>query len=183
METRTYPKWLLQYYREAEIRSADLLQRLLRHADDPELQIDLTRQLADEARHIQLWTELMSELGISLTPRKRGYRHYLHKYTGMPSSVLDALALVHAVEERVQQRYREHLPHAGQAPRIVTMLQALAADEEWHLQDVRRWLAKLEKRDGRTRVAAALDYYRPLEARAYADLIESTKHCRIAREG
>lgn len=172
VEVRTYPTWLLHYYREAEVRSADLLQRLLRRVADPELQIALTCQLADEAHHIQRWTELMSALGVPPAAAKGGYRHYLHKYTGMPSNVLDTLALLHAVEEHVQQRYREHIPHARQAPRIVETLQALAADEEWHMQGVRRWLAKFEKQEGRTRVAAALDYYWPLEAHAYADLID-----------
>lgn len=40
------------------------------------------------------------------------------------------------------------------------------------MQGVRGWLATLEKQKGRTRVAAALDYYRSAEARAYADLID-----------
>ncbi|MBI3756820.1 MAG: ferritin-like domain-containing protein [Deltaproteobacteria bacterium] len=172
MGTSTYPRWLLSYYREAEVRSADLLQRLLRQADDPALQIYLTRQLADETHHIQMWTELMSELGEPPTALKRGYRHYLHKYTGMPSNVLDLLALTCVVEERVQQRYRDHIPQAGHESRIADTLQALVADEEWHVQGIRHWLAKLEKQEGRTRVAAALDYYLSLEELAYVDLID-----------
>ena len=177
MTTSTYPLWLLSYYREAEARSADLLQRLLRQADDPELQIHATRQLADEARHMQMWTELLSELGAPLTAMKKGYRHYLHKYAGMPSNVLDLLALTYVVEARVQQRYRDHAPQAGEDRRIVETLQALAADEEWHVQGVRKWLATLEKQKGRTRVAAALDSYRSAEASAYADLIDGAgKH-------
>ena len=171
VESSTYPMWLLSYYREAEVRSADLLQRLLRQTDNPEWQIYLTRQLVDEARHIQLWTELMSELGESLAAPKRGYRHYLQKYVGTPSNLLDSLALICAVEEQIQQRYRDHLPQAGQEPRIAAALQILAADEEWHVQGVRNWLTKVEKQGGRTRVAAALDYYRALEALAYDDLI------------
>ncbi len=172
MVTSTYPVWLLNYYREAEVRSADLLQRLLRHLDNPELQIPVTRQLADEARHSQIWTELLSELGAPLTAMKKGYRHYLHKYAGMPSSVLDLLALLYVVEERVQQRYRDHAPQAGEDKRIGETRQTLVADEEWHVQGVCGWLAKLEKQQGRTRVAAALDYYRSAEASAYADLID-----------
>jgi rubrerythrin len=175
VNTSSYPRWLLRYYREAEIRSADLLQRLLRQADDPELQIHLTRQLADEARHIQMWTELMSELGESLAPPKRGYRQYLQKYAGAPSNVCDSLALMCAVEERVQQRYRDHLPQAKQEPRIAEMLRTLVEDEEWHVQGVRAWLTKLEKQEGRTRVAAARDYYRPLEALAYVDLMDGVE--------
>jgi rubrerythrin len=169
--TSMYPVWLLNYYREAEVRSADLLQRLLRHTDNPELQIAVTRQLADEARHMQIWTELLSELGEPLVSMKKGYRYYLHTYAGMPTNVLHLLTLVYVVEERVQQRYREHLVQVGEGAHLVEMLRTLAADEEWHVQGVRGWLAKLEKQQGRTRVAAALDYYRSAEASAYADLI------------
>jgi tRNA isopentenyl-2-thiomethyl-A-37 hydroxylase MiaE len=164
--------WLFHYYREAEVRSADLLQRLLRQTEDPELQIYATRQLADEARHIQLWTELLSDLGEPLAALKKGYRHYLHTRAGMPTSVLDLLALTYVVEARVQQRYRDYAPQAGEDQRIVETLQTLATDEEWHVQGVRDWLAKQERQAGRTRVAAALDYYRSSEANAYADLID-----------
>jgi len=89
----TSQTWPLSYFREAKVCSADLLQRLLRRTDDPELQIDLTRQLADEARHIQLLSELILELGgpagvepegISASPAPKG-RHPLND-PGPPGS-------------------------------------------------------------------------------------------------
>jgi hypothetical protein len=167
----SYSRWLLHYYREAEMRSADLLQRLLRQTEDPDLLVYLTRQLADEASHIQMWSELMSEMGESLVPPKRGYRQYLQKHAGLPDMVCNSLALICAVEEHVQQRYRDHLSQAASEPRIVALLEQLATDEEWRVQGVRQWLAKQEKREGQTRVNAALDYYRSAEAMAYAELI------------
>jgi hypothetical protein len=51
MECGAYQLWLLSYYREAELRGADLLQRLLRKTDDPDLQLNLTHHFADEAPH------------------------------------------------------------------------------------------------------------------------------------
>jgi len=163
--------WLLNYYREAEVRSADLLQRLLRYTEDPELQIYLTRQLADEARHIQLWTEAIHELGGRLLTTRKGYRHCLQRRAGTPKSVLELVGLMHVVEERVQRRYQTHISQIGEHPRIRDVLQTLVVDESWHLTGVQVWLAKMEKQEGKTRVAAILDYYRPLEARAYADLV------------
>jgi hypothetical protein len=90
----------------------------------------------------------------------------------MPSKILDLLALICAVEARVQQRYRDHIPQAGQAPRIAAAIRVSVTDEEWHMQGMRSWLAKLEKQEGRTRVVAALDYYRSVEALAYDDLLD-----------
>jgi hypothetical protein len=63
MERVTYQIWLLSYYREAELRGADLLQRLLRKTEDPDLQFNLTHHFADEAHHAWLWTELIHKLG------------------------------------------------------------------------------------------------------------------------
>lgn len=167
----TSPMWPLSYFREAEVRGADLLQRLLRQTDDPELQIYLTRQLADEARHIQLLSKLILELGGTLTSSRKGYRHHLHRKAGIPSTILDLLALTQVVEERVQQRYRGYVEWSGEDPRILETLQTIAADEGWHLVRIKDWLRKLEKMAGRTRVAATLDYYRGLEAKAYLELI------------
>jgi len=163
--------WPLGYFREAEVRSADLLQQLLRRTDDPELQIDLTRQLADEARHIQLLSELILELGGPLTSSRKGYRHHLHRKAGIPSTILGLLALTQVVEERVQQRYCAYVQRSGEDPRILETLHTIAADEGWHLIGIKDCLGKLEKMAGRTRVAATLDYYRRLEAKAYMELI------------
>lgn len=175
MESQTLPMWLLQYYREAEIRSADLLQRLLRYVDDPELQIDLTHQLADEARHIQLWTEIIETRGGCVTPVKKGYRNCLQRRAGNPTNILDLLALTHVVEERVQQRYHAHVSRIGDNSQVGETLRSLVGDESWHLAGVQRWLAKIEKQEGKTRVAALCDYYRLLEAKAYADLVSEVQ--------
>jgi len=176
----TYPIWLLSYYREAELRGADLLQRLLRRTDDPELQIKLTRHLVDEARHAWLWTELIYELGGEPAVIRNGYQQRLRRRLGLPSSVLDLLALTQVVEERVRQRYREHAARPIEDPRVVAVLQTMLADEEWHLAWVRDWLAKQEKKEGRTRIAAALDHYRALEVNAYAELMTEEEKLRAA---
>ena len=170
-EKVTYPIWLLRYYRAAELRGAGLLRRLLRKTDDPELQIKLTHHLADEAHHAWLWTELICELRGVPAAIHNGYQQRLRQQIGIPSSVLDLLALTHVVEERVQQRYREHAARPGEDPRTVAVLQTITADEDWHLAWVRKWLAEQEKKAGKEQVTAILDRYRALEANAYAELM------------
>jgi rubrerythrin len=171
MEDLTAQMRLLRYYRETEVRGAELLQRLLRKTEDPELQITLTRQLADEARHIQLWTELIGELGGTPTAFRKGYRQRLHRDVGIPSTELGLLALTLVIEERIQQRYREHAARRGEDPRIVALLRTLIVDEDWHLAGVKDCLVRQEKKEGRTRVAATLDHYRDAEANAFAKLV------------
>lgn len=167
----TYAIWVLSYYREAELRGADLLQRLLRRADDPVLQINLTRHLADEARHAWLWTKLVDDLGGEPAAIPNGYQRHLRRQVGIPSTVCELLALTHVVEERVQQRYREHAARPEQDPHTVAVLQTIITDEEWHVAWVRDWLAAHEKMPGGELVSALLDRYRALEANAYAELM------------
>ena len=84
------------------------------------------------------------------------------------------------MEERVRQRYREHASRPGEDPRIVEVLQAILADEEWHLTWVKDWLARQTKKAGRTRIIAALDHYWALEVNAYAELMMEEEKLRAA---
>jgi bacterioferritin (cytochrome b1) len=174
----TYPIWVLSYYREAELRGANLLQRLLRKADDPLLQINLTRHLADEAHHAWLWTELIEQLGGEPAVIHLGYQRRLRSQVGIPSTVIDLLALTHVVEERVQQRYREHAERPGEDSRTVAVLRTIIADEEWHLAWVKDWLAAHEQEHEGEPLSALLDRYRALEANAYAELMVEEERLR-----
>jgi rubrerythrin len=163
--------WLLSYYREAELRGADFLGRLLRRTDDPHLQINLTRHFADEARHAWLWTQRIQELGATPLPVLDGYQRRLRQYVGLPSSVFELLALTHVAEERVQQRYREHAARPGEDPQTVAVLRTIMTDEEWHLAWIETWLAEQAREYGAERIVALLERYRALEAKAYAELV------------
>jgi rubrerythrin len=174
----TYPMWILSYYREAELRGANLLQRLLRKTEDPQLLINLTRHLADEARHAWLWTELIHELGGVPLAIHKGYQHHLRHQVGIPSRVLNLLALTHVVEERVQQRYCEHAARSGEDQRTVAVLQAVMRDEQWHLAWVKDWLTHQEQQEGCGRVTELLHRYRALEAEAYAALMSEEERLR-----
>jgi hypothetical protein len=156
---------ILSMYREAEVRGAELLQRLLRNCDDPSMVIHLTGQLADETRHIQLLTDLLDEFG--------GIPRMIHKKAlpprcsnGSSTIVLETLAYLYATEARLQQRYREHAAQRGEDSRIVNTLRALVVDEEWHLIGVKALLTTQAQKFGRTRVLATMDYYWDLVRKA-----------------
>ena len=71
--------------------------------------------------------------------------------------MLDLLALTHVVEERVQQRYCEHVARPGENAQTVAVLQTIIADEQWHLAWVKEWLAQQEKKEERGRVKETLN--------------------------
>src|SRR5262245_13211477 len=109
---------VLNTYREAEVRGTELLQRLLRDNDDPKMTGYFTWQLADEARHIELLTGLISELGG--TPpviRKMALPARCNRNSSNPT--LEILAYLHATEACLQQRYLEHIRRRHADPRIV----------------------------------------------------------------
>ncbi len=149
---------ILRVYREAEVRGAELLQRLLHDSNDAKMVTHLTWQLADEARHIQMLTELICDLGGApiLVHKKALPARCSHH---LPVATLETLSYLYAAEARLQQHYRAHATRRGEDPRIVATLHTLVADEEWHLAGVEALLLRQEKVFGCTRVAATLDYY------------------------
>src|SRR5262245_52940739 len=48
---------LFNYYRDAEIRGATLLLKLLQRLDDPDAQVKLSKHLEEETHHAWLWTK------------------------------------------------------------------------------------------------------------------------------
>lgn len=170
MNERERQVLVFNYYRDAELRGAGLLARLLLRTDDPDLQIKLTRHLADESRHAWLWTERIVELGGAIILVPDGYQRQLKRRVGTPSTVLDLLALTYVVEERAQKRYHEHAVRPDVDPKTAALLEAMNEDEAWHLAWVGEKLRELEATEGKERCAAALARYRALENEVYTQL-------------
>ncbi len=183
MEERDYLVLVLSYYRDAELRGAGLLLRLLHHVQDPDLQIKLTRHLADETRHAWLWTQRILELGGPIPPVSGGYQHRLRGRVGIPGTLLDLLALTYVVEERAQRRYREHALRPQVDGQTLALLRAMNRDEEWHLAWVGEKLRELEAGEGGGRVGEALERYRALEGEVYARLEAEEERFLQEREG
>ncbi|MAE94253.1 MAG: hypothetical protein CL910_06290, partial [Deltaproteobacteria bacterium] len=65
---------IYSYYRNAEMHGSNLLLRLMRLLKDPVSQVNLTRHLADEARHAWIWTKRIRELGRAPIVVSDGYQ-------------------------------------------------------------------------------------------------------------
>lgn len=170
MDKKAYDILLFSYYREAELRGADLILRLINRTDNPELQENLTRHLADETNHVWLWTERIRALGGDPVKIDDGYHRHLRRKAGLPSTLLDLLALTYVVEERASKRYQEHAARADLDPDTYKALDTMRTDEDWHLSWVAEALKNLEKTEGAEKVEATLERYRKLEAEAFAEM-------------
>lgn len=170
MDKKAYDILLFSYYRDAELRGADLILRLINRADNLALQEKLTKHLADETNHAWLWTERIRALGGDPVRIDDGYHRHLRRKTGLPSHILDLLALTCVVEERAQRRYDEHATRPDVDADTLAVLKEMRGDEEDHLAWVKEKLAELELTEGKEKVAATLERFRALEEEAFAEM-------------
>ena len=54
---------IFSFYRDAELRGANLLFKLLNHLKDADAQLKMAKHLSDETRHAWLWTKRIADLG------------------------------------------------------------------------------------------------------------------------
>ena len=88
---------LLNYYRDAELRGANLLFRLMSHLDDPDSQVKLSLHLADETRHAWMWTKRITDLGGEAAKVADGYQTRIGLRV-VPRNLIDILALTVVVD-------------------------------------------------------------------------------------
>ena len=159
------------YYRDAELRGANLLFRLLRIVDDPESQVRLTEHLADEVRHAWLWTELIQSHGAHPVPLLDGYQVRIGKRAGIPRTLVDLFALTVVVEQRALRRYTEHMRRPGISARTLGVLAAVTQDEGWHVDWMRRKARELAAREGDAEHAErAIERYREIDRAVMIEL-------------
>ena len=171
MNKKAYDILLFSYYRDAELRGADLILRLINRPDTAELQANLTRHLADETNHAWLWTERIHALGGTPARIEDGYHRHLRRKAGVPSTLLELLALTYVVEERSGKRYEEHAARPDVDTDTLKALHEMRVDEDWHLSWVGDALKELGKKEGDEKLAAALARYRVAETEAFAEML------------
>lgn len=164
---------LMSYYRDAELRGANLLYRLMSHLDDGDSQIKLAKHLAEETHHAWLWTKRIKELGGAPTTVGDGYQTRIGLRT-VPRTLLDILALTVVVEERSLARYTEHAARPDVDPATLAVLQEVSKDEKWHITWIRRKLEQVAAatEDGVAKMNAALAKYREIDDQVYRELHE-----------
>jgi bacterioferritin (cytochrome b1) len=162
---------LLNYYRDAELRGANLLFRLMSHLNDPDSQVKLSLHLADETRHAWLWTKRITDLGGEPTKLADGYQTRIGLRV-VPRNLIDILALTVVVEERSHQRYTEHSQRSGVDPETLEILSEVTKDEKWHIAWIKGKLEEMATADGGIeRMNEALARYREIDLQVYGELL------------
>lgn len=162
---------LFSYYRDAELRGASLLLKLIMRVDDPETQTKLSLHLADETRHVWLWTKHIADLGCTPVPIDDGYQTRIGRAVGIPKSLVDLFALTVVVEERAQRRYLTHAQRPDVDPQTLHILHEVTKDEKWHIGWIKGKLNELAAANGGPEKAlATLERYRAIDREVFADL-------------
>jgi len=164
---------IFSYYRDAEIRGAALLMKMMARIKDPEAQVLFTRHIDDETRHAWLWTKRIKDEGGLPVAVPDGYQRRLGKALGIPSSMADLFALTVVAEERAQQRYLEHLRSPSCDAKTQKVLRAVTRDEKWHIAWMEEFLIDMARADGiEDDVRETFARYREIEERVFGEMKE-----------
>lgn len=163
---------LYSYYRDAELRGATLLLKLIMRIDDTEAQVKLSRHLADETRHAWLWTKKIADLGATPVRVDDGYQTRIGQEIGIPKTLTDLFALTVVVEERAQRRYLEHARRPNVEPDILELLHEVTKDEKWHISWIKNKLLDLARANGgEEKMLATLERYREIDRKVVDALL------------
>lgn len=163
---------LYSYYRDAELRGATLLLKLIMRIDDTEAQVKLSRHLADETRHAWLWTKKIASMGATPVRVDDGYQTRIGREVGIPKTLIDLFALTVVVEERAQRRYLEHAQSPDVDPETREILHEVTKDEKWHIGWIKNKLKELAAANGgEAKMLATLERYREIDRKVVGDLL------------
>lgn len=162
---------VFSYYRDAEMRGASLLMRMMMRVKDPDAQVLFSRHVDDETRHAWLWTKRIKDEGGLPVEVPDGYQRRLGKTLGLPSSLIDLFALTIVVEERAQKRYEEHSASSHCDEKTQKVLAEVTRDEKWHIAWMEDYLFKMARERGEEdRAREVLERYRVLEEQVFEEM-------------
>ena len=162
---------IFSYYRDAEIRGAALLMKMMMRERDPEAQVLFSRHVDDETRHAWLWTKRIKDEGALPVEVPDGYQRRLGKALGIPTTLVDLFALTVIVEERSVKRYIEHSKSPICDPKTLEVLREVTKDERWHISWMEEWLMKLARAESKEdHVSRTLERYRLVEQEVFEEM-------------
>jgi rubrerythrin len=164
---------LFSYYRDAEIRGAALLMKMMQRERDPEAQVLFSRHIADETRHAWMWTKRIKDEKALPVEVPDGYQRRLGKALGIPGNLIDLFALTVVVEERSAKRYTEHASSSICDEVSRPILVELTKDEKWHVAWMEDWLVKIARDQGKEDVLPeTMERYRRIEEEVFGEMKE-----------
>jgi bacterioferritin (cytochrome b1) len=173
MNATNHESWLLSYYRSSEIDGALFFGRLARAMRPGLLQQDMTKHFADESQHASFWTQCIQDMGIQSYKLNETYQNEYVEEGGMPSNMMEVLAVTLAFERRVIRMYVAHSQVQDLAPPLRSTLDKIMADEKWHIRWVTDALEGAKSEYGEDVVNSTVQRYLDADRKIYQRFLET----------
>lgn len=193
----------LNRYRYSEQRSCKDLTTLIEQLNGKPTSLvqDLSRHIADEARHAMWLTDLLIDLGADIgTPPGTLYieefERLIDKEEPTPGQtvddfVIESLAAINVTEKRGCEYFSAHIYALKQAPqteenlKIQTVIEKILPEEAGHVRWGNRWLADLARQSPahRQQVEQAKRKYTAIEQAAFESGMDITLGAELRRVG
>lgn len=163
--------WILSFYRASEISGALFFGEIAKSLRPSAIQQDMTRQFADEANHARYWTDCLARLGAE--PLKLGiaYQDQYLAAAGMPTNLMEILAITQVFEKRVVAQYALH-DRSPNVPDVVhDTLAMIMEDEQWHIRWIREALRDMEGEYGAEAISSTLTRFTLADREVYRKTI------------
>jgi hypothetical protein len=159
--------WLLNYYRTSEINGALFFGRVASLVRGP-LVVDVTHHFADESNHAKYWTECLDELGQAARRQGGGYQDQYLAAAGMPTNLMEIMAITQVFEKRVIGQYNQHLRFPDTHPVVRRTIEQIMLDERWHVKYVRDALEAMSDKYGSELISDTLGRFTAADEEVYA---------------
>lgn len=160
--------WMASFYRSSEMSGAMFFGRVARVIRGP-LQKDVTHHFADESAHAAYWTDCINGLGQRAIPIRDAYQDRYLDAVGIPSSLMEVMAITMVFEKRVIGHYNQHLRRETTINEPVkATIEKIMRDERWHVRYVREALKGMEERYGAEEIESTLARYTAADVEVYA---------------
>jgi hypothetical protein len=163
-------RWLLSFYRASELNGALFFGRVARTVRGP-LQADLTQHFADESAHAAYWSRCMGDLDLPSIRMGRSYQDQYTEMVGLPSSLMEVMAITHVFEKRAIHIYRRHLRQPGTHAAITGTIDRIMNDERWHVSYVREALEGMARQVGEQIVADTVSRFAAADEEVYGQVL------------
>jgi bacterioferritin (cytochrome b1) len=166
--------WILSFYRTSEIGGALFFGEIARTLRPSPIQQDMTRHFADEANHARYWTDCLAQLGAEPLKLDATYQDQYLAAAGMPTNLMEILAITQVFEKRVVSQYALHHRSRATPPAVRATLAAIMADERWHIAWIRDALAGMEGQFGKSHIDSTIARFTAADREVYRKV--TTEH-------
>jgi len=164
-------RWILSFYRTSEINGSLFFGRLAKSLPPGPIQHDMTKHFSDEGRHAWYWTSCLRTLGAEPLRLDETYQDRYLVAAGLPTNLMEILAITLVFEKRVIGQYALHRGTPGVQPEIGDTIARIMEDEKWHISWVSAAIERLKPEYGADRVDETLRRFHEADQQVYESVL------------